>query len=175
MQCAMLSLATVLATLAAPARAAMTLTSADIQPGGQIRVAQIYPRCGGQNISPGLSWSGAPAGTRSLVLTMIDLDVKPDLWSHWIVVDLPPSATGLQRGVKSLPGKAKAVAGNFGDAAYDGPCPPAGTGVHHYQFTIWAMPTATTSIAPDAKASEVAPRLAQSALARASFTGWVKP
>src|SRR5580693_6492461 len=167
-------LALTLAVTASPAAAAMTLSSTDIRPGGPIAAAQIYPRCGGQNISPQLSWSGAPGGTRGLVLTMIDLDVKPSDWSHWIVVDLPPSATGLPRGVKTLPGKAVAVAGNFGDARYDGPCPPPGTGVHRYQFTIWAMPQPATAIAPDAKASDVAARLARQALGSASFIGLVK-
>jgi len=163
-----------MAALAGSPAGALTLTSLDIRPNGPIAAAQIYPRCGGQNISPQLSWGGAPAGTKSLVLTMIDLDVKPALWSHWIVVDLPANAAGLALGVQTLPGKAKAVAGNFGDAAYDGPCPPAGTGVHRYQLTLWAMPTATTVIAPDARADAVAARLEHSALARASLTGWVK-
>ena len=169
-----LFLTATLAVQAGPAASAMTLSSADIRPNGPIAAAQIYPRCGGQNISPQLSWSGAPAATRSLVLTMIDLDVKPAQWSHWIVVDLPPASNGLPRGVKSLPGRAAAVAGDFGDAAYDGPCPTAGTGVHRYQFTIWAMPAAASVIAPDAKASEIAPSLERSALGQASLTGWVK-
>jgi Raf kinase inhibitor-like YbhB/YbcL family protein len=159
--------------LAGPAAAAMTLSSADVAPHSPIPAAQIYPRCGGQNISPQLSWSGVPAGAKSLVLTMIDQDVKPALWSHWIVVDLPASATGLPRGVKALPGGA-AVVSNFGDAGYDGPCPPTGTGVHHYQFTLWAMPARQTAIAPDAKAYAVEAWLSRTALDKASLTGWVK-
>lgn len=61
-----------------PAMAAMSLTSNDIQPGTFISRAQIYPRCGGGNISPQLSWSGVPTGTKSFVLTMIGTSVKPD-------------------------------------------------------------------------------------------------
>src|SRR6476660_9415961 len=99
---------------------AMELTSGDIAPGAQIAAAQIYPRCGGQNVSPALAWSGAPAGTKSLVLTMIDMDVKPAYWSHWIVVDLPLSMTRLARGLAHLPAGAKAIVSNFGDAFYDG-------------------------------------------------------
>ena len=159
--------------LARPAFA-MTLTSADIKPGATIAEAQIYPRCGGQNISPQLSWSGAPTNAKSLVLTMIDLDVKPALWSHWIVVDLPTNASGLPRGAKTLPGAAALVTTNFGDAAYGGPCPPQGTGVHHYQFTIWAMPAAQTAITPDDKANTVLAWLSRTALDKASFVGWVK-
>ena len=60
------------------ASAAMSLTSTDIRSGGIIPTPHIYPRCGGENISPALSWSGAPSGTKSFVLTMVDVDVKPD-------------------------------------------------------------------------------------------------
>ena len=165
-------LAIALTLLAAPALA-MTLTSADIGPGAVIAKAQIYPRCGGENVSPQLAWGGAPARTKSFVLTMIDLDVKPAQWSHWIVVDLPASTAALPRGLKALPAPASAVAGNFGDRAYAGPCPPTGTGVHHYQFTIWAMPTAHFSIAPDAKADGLAALIGKQALDKASLTGSV--
>ena len=153
---------------------AMELKSSDIAAGAQIATAQIYPRCGGQNISPALAWSGVPAGAQSLVLTMIDTDVKPADWSHWIVVDMPATTTMLARGTAQLPAGAKAIASNFGDASYDGPCPPNGTGVHHYRFTIWAMRAAKTEIANDAKANEVADKLAKTAIASASLTGWVQ-
>jgi Raf kinase inhibitor-like YbhB/YbcL family protein len=152
----------------------MTLTSSDIRSGATIPAAQIYPRCGGHNISPALTWSKPPYGTRSLVLTMIDLDVKPTLWSHWVVVDLPAGAGGIARGAASLPAPAKAVASNFGDAAYDGPCPPHGTGLHRYQFTIWAMPEATTTIAPNMPAEQIITLLAKTAVDRVSLTGTVR-
>ena len=159
--------------VAAPAQAAMLLTSTDIKDGAVIAADQIYPRCGGKNVSPQLAWSGAPASTKSFVLTMIDVDVKPDQWSHWIVVDLPPQTASLARGTSSLPSPARAIVSNFGDAAYAGPCPPSGTGVHHYRFTIWALPTASFTIAPDAKATEATADLAKVALDKASLTGSV--
>lgn len=154
--------------------AAMTLTSADIAAGGPIPTAHIYPRCGGGNISPQLAWSGAPHSAKSFVLTMIDVDVEPSQWSHWIVVDLPTNVTSLPQGAQSLPGSAKAVSSNFGDAAYAGPCPPKGTGVHHYQFTIWALPTATISLPADEKATDLTAQLSRQALDHASFTGLVQ-
>lgn len=159
--------------LVSPAFAAMTLTSSDITDGAAIAAAQIYPRCGGQNLSPQLGWSGVPAATKSLALTMIDLDVKPSQWSHWIVVDLPPETTALARGVSTLPAPAKSVVSNFGDAGYAGPCPPKGTGAHRYRFTIWALPAATVSIGNDEKATEVNAALAKIALDKASLTGTV--
>ena len=159
---------------AAPAMAAMALTSNDIGPGAAIPSAQIYPRCGGENISPELTWSGAPPGTKSLVLTMIDTSVKPSQWSHWIVVDLPPTATTLARGTKTLPGAARAISSNFGDASYDGPCPPSGSGVHEYQLTIWALPIPTIAFAADLEAIDLSARLAKIAIDHATLTGFVK-
>jgi Raf kinase inhibitor-like YbhB/YbcL family protein len=160
--------------LCSPALSAMALTSTDIVPGKPIPAAHIYPRCGGRNVSPELSWSGVPSAAKSLVLTMIDLDVKPWQWSHWILVDLPASATSLPQGTKSLPGDAKAVVSNFGDAYYAGPCPPKGTGLHHYEFTIWALPAASVSFAPDEKATDVLAYLSQHALDRASLVATVR-
>jgi Raf kinase inhibitor-like YbhB/YbcL family protein len=162
-----------LAMLSGTASAAMSLTSSDIKPGVAIPIPHIYPRCGGENISPALSWSGAPSGTKSFVLTMIDVDVKPDEWSHWIVVGLPATVSSLPRGVTSLPGAAKAVVSNFGDAAYAGPCPPKGTGVHHYQFTVWALPTTEISVADDEKATALTDLLSKRALGRATLVGLV--
>jgi Raf kinase inhibitor-like YbhB/YbcL family protein len=162
-----------LSLLTGTVSAAMSITSTDIRSGSAIPVAHIYTRCGGENISPNLSWSGAPSGTMSFVLTMIDVDVKPDEWSHWVVVGLPAAVNSLARGARSLPGGAKAMVSNFGDAAYAGPCPPKGTGVHHYQFTIWALPTATFSLAPDEKATTLTASLSKHALDRASLIGLV--
>jgi Raf kinase inhibitor-like YbhB/YbcL family protein len=159
---------------ASPAVAAMSLTSSDIQSGAEIQAAHIYPRCGGENISPQLSWRGAPAGTKSFALTMIDISVKPSQWSHWIVVDLPADATSLARGAKAYPGNARAIPSNFGDAYYDGPCPPNGTGVHEYRITIWALPTPTISVAPDTRAIDLDSRLSKLALGHAALTGFVK-
>jgi Raf kinase inhibitor-like YbhB/YbcL family protein len=152
----------------------MSLTSSDLSDGAPMPTPHIYPRCGGHNISPHLAWKGAPGATQSLVLTMIDLDVKPAQWSHWVVVNLPVSAHSMDRGASSLPGDAKAVVSNFGDAAYAGPCPPAGTGLHHYQFTIWALPVASLDVPADEKATELTARLSILALAHASLTAQVQ-
>jgi Raf kinase inhibitor-like YbhB/YbcL family protein len=149
--------------------AAMQLSSSDLKAGGPFPVDQVYTRCGGRNISPELAWSGAPAETKSFALTLIDLSVQPAQWSHWIVIDIPPQMNALGRSA-SLPAGARALISDFGDAAYDGPCPPAGSGVHHYRFTVWAMPSA--KIAPPEKgpASDLSAWLARSAIASASLT-----
>jgi Raf kinase inhibitor-like YbhB/YbcL family protein len=165
------ALACVLVSLIAAPAAAMGLSSPDLAPGAAIAPAQIYPGCGGRNISPALAWTAPPAGAASLVLTVIDVDARPAFWSHWIVVGLPPAAGALPRGVQVLPAGAHAVAGNFGDAAWDGPCPPAGSGVHHYQFTIWAMPVGAVAIGADAPANQVLSMLQRTSIAHATLVG----
>lgn len=160
-------IAMVLAALAAPA-AAMTLASQDLKDGGPMPALHVYPRCGGRNVSPQLSWSGAPAGTKSFAVTMIDHDVPPADFTHWLVVGLPPTATSLAQGARP-PAPARALRNGFGEAAYGGPCPPAGTGVHHYELTVWAMPTASVSV-DSGSAKQLEAGLRRAALAHASLT-----
>jgi Raf kinase inhibitor-like YbhB/YbcL family protein len=171
MRSVLLALAAALA--ATPALAAMRISSPDLAPNGPMPAKHIYPRCGGRNVSPALAWSGAPAGTKSLVLTMIDFDVPPVLWSHWIVVDLPATSEGLPQGAKALPAPAQGVVSNFGDRVYAGPCPPPGSGVHHYEFTIWAMKARTTKLPRDAKAPDVIATLTAESLSHATLTSTV--
>jgi hypothetical protein len=156
--------------LSSAAAQGLILSSPDFADGGAINKEQAYTRCGGGNLSPALSWSGAPAGTKSFAITAIDLDVKPNEWSHWIVVGLPPSVNSLGKGTP-LPAGAKAAMTDFGDEAYGGPCPPAGSGVHHYQFTVWALGTANVQFPAHANAKDVAATLGKNALAKVSITG----
>jgi len=161
------------ASAAAAQATRMQISSKDVTQGAAIAPAHIYGRCGGQNRSPELVWSGAPPGTKSLVITAIDTSVKPNFWSHWIVVDLPPATTRLPAGVTQLPQGARSVVNDFGDAGYSGPCPPKGSGVHNYEFTVWALPTASFDVAPRGSARDLNQRLRRSALARATLTGTV--
>ena len=163
------SIAIVFLMWAAPV-GAMDLHSPDLADGAAIARAQIYTRCGGSNIAPALAWSGEPQGTETFALTMIDVNVPPANWTHWIVVDIPANVHSLPKG-GALPAGASAVKSNFGDATYDGPCPPAGTGVHHYQITVYALPGRAPAIKPDAKAGEVSAALSRAALAKATITG----
>jgi Raf kinase inhibitor-like YbhB/YbcL family protein len=98
--------------------------------------------CEGNDISPPLEWSGIPGGTRSLVLIVDDPDA-PDpkapkmVWVHWVVYNLPPSATSLSEGVRTLPGDAKAGLNDWKRASYGGPCPPIGR--HRYFHKLYAL------------------------------------
>lgn len=154
--------------------AALTLTSPDLKDGAAIASEQIYTRCGGANISPALSWSGVPAGTKSLAVTVIDTDVPPNDWSHWIVLGLPATLAGFPKGMKTLPSGAVELTSDFGEKTYDGPCPPAGSGVHHYRFTVWALSVAMPRFKPSATAKDVAAILTKDARASATITGTVE-
>ena len=152
---------------------AIELNSADVHDGMPLAVVHNYPRCGGKNISPALSWSGIPKNAKSLVLTVIDTAVKPNGWSHWVVIDLPPAAGALAQGAQGLPMGAHALKSDFGDLVYAGPCPPAGTGKHTYEFTIWALPEATAATTDGS--AKIETWLEKHAVAHARLTGTMTP
>lgn len=106
--------------------------------GGEI--PQKYS-CDGQNISPPVSWTAPPSGTRSIALIFEDPDAPSGLFVHWVVYNLPPSAGGLVEGVEKS-GKMPAVLtqgrNGAGSAGYRGPCPPPGP-AHRYFFRIYAL------------------------------------
>jgi Raf kinase inhibitor-like YbhB/YbcL family protein len=110
-----------------------TLTSGAFAEGGTI------PRrftCDGENVSPDLSWSGAPAGTKALVLIVLDPDARN--FVHWLAYDLAGvPAGGLPIGASTSPGAPAQGTNDFGKRGYGGPCPPSGT--HHYRFTLSAL------------------------------------
>jgi Raf kinase inhibitor-like YbhB/YbcL family protein len=100
--------------------------------------------CQGQDVSPPLTWEGAPAGTRSLVLVIDDPDA-PDpraprvTWVHWVVYNLPPETRGLVEGAARTglpPGTAQGRNG-WGRRGYGGPCPPIGR--HRYFLKLYAL------------------------------------
>jgi hypothetical protein len=117
---------------------AMDVKSSDFTDGSTLAIAQVYGKCGGGNISPSLSWSDVPAGTKSFAVTLFDPDARDTGWWHWIAFDIPVSTTSLAKG-GPLPADAVEGTNDFGDKGYSGACPPAGSGVHHYQFTVWAL------------------------------------
>ena len=133
---------------ASPIRA-MELTSPNISPGAPLAATQAKSGCGGENRSPALAWRDAPQATQSFALTVFDPDAHGGWW-HWLVLDIPPQTTGLAQGAGSgkaaLPAGALEAANSNGVKAYSGPCPPAGSGTHHYQITLWALDTPTAGI-----------------------------
>ena len=95
----------------------------------------IPPRytCSGADVSPPLSWSHPPTGIAAYALIVVDPDAGG--FVHWVVADIPGDRISLAAGERV------GVAGrnSFGGLGYAGPCPPVGSGVHHYVFTLYSL------------------------------------
>jgi Raf kinase inhibitor-like YbhB/YbcL family protein len=97
--------------------------------------------CEGRNISPELSWSPPPAGTKSLALIMHDPEAPIEGgYTHWLVYNIPANVNHLPENVPnqdSLPGGGMQAKNDSGKYGYTGPCPPSGT--HRYYFRLYAL------------------------------------
>ena len=119
----------------------LTLTSTAFADHGEI---PRHHTCEGEDRSPPLAWSGAPAGTRSLVLIVDDPDA-PDpaapkmTWVHWLLYNLPIDCTGLPEGVGKLPPGTLEGTNDWRRTGYGGPCPPIGS--HRYFHKLYALDT----------------------------------
>jgi Raf kinase inhibitor-like YbhB/YbcL family protein len=115
---------------------------------------EIGPRhtCDGQDASPPLSWTGVPAGAKSLALIVDDPDA-PDpkapkrVYVHWVLYNIPPAAPGLPEAVTAahLPAGAREGLNDWGRPGYGGPCPPIGR--HRYFHKLYAL----DAVLPDLK------------------------
>lgn len=116
------------------------LASADIRDGEPLDDMFVHGSAGGRNMSPQLSWSGFPDGTRGFVVTCFDPDAPTGsgFW-HWVAVNLPASVTELPRGADPLPDGAFCVRNDYGEPAYGGAAPPAGDRPHRYVFAVHAI------------------------------------
>lgn len=121
----------------------LSLSSSAFAPDGAIPA--VYT-CEGNDISPPLAWSGVPAGTKSLALIVDDPDA-PDpaqprmTWVHWVLYDIPSTASGLPEAVATaaLPSGTREGLNDWGRTGYGGPCPPIGR--HRYFHKIYALDT----------------------------------
>jgi Raf kinase inhibitor-like YbhB/YbcL family protein len=168
--------------LAAPAvQAKMKLTSAEIKNGSTIKSEQVFNTftCTGENVSPSLTWSDAPKGTKSFVVTVYDPDAPTGSgWWHWVVINIPSSATSLPKNAGDakanlLPAGALQTRTDFGAPGYGGPCPPKGDKPHHYHFTVFAVDEDKLQFTQDANGSAalVGYELHFHTLEKASFIG----
>jgi Raf kinase inhibitor-like YbhB/YbcL family protein len=98
------------------------------------------PNCVGENVSPELSWSNVPEGTKSFALLMFDPEGRaPGGVSHWVAYGIPASTTGFAEGETSKDSD-KYVGGKslMGVGHYSGPCTPPNVSPHHYGFVLIA-------------------------------------
>ena len=114
--------------------------------------------CDGLNISPPLSWTGVPAGTKSLALIVDDPDA-PDpnaprmTWVHWVLYNIPPDTHGLPEHttMEVLPPGTLQGMNDWKHPGYEGPCPPIGT--HRYYYKLFALDVVLPDLRFPAKAA----------------------
>ena len=119
----------------------LALTSAAFTHQGSI--PQQYT-CQGRDVSPPLSWSGAPEGTKGFVLIVDDPDA-PDpaapkrTWVHWVLYAIPPDAAALPEAVTTakLPAGTREGTNDWKRTGWGGPSPPIGR--HRYFFKVYAL------------------------------------
>ena len=127
----------------------LTLTSPAFKNNGSIPA--VYT-CDGKDLSPELNWSGVPQNAKSLILIVDDPDA-PDpaapkmTWVHWVLYNIPPTATGLAEAIKegALPAGALQGLNDWKRTGYGGPCPPIGR--HRYFHKLYVLDT----LLPDLK------------------------
>lgn len=127
----------------------------------------------GKDLSPELSFSGAPEKTQSFALVCDDPDAPRGTWVHWVYFDIPASRTSLPEGVpKDERPSTGGVQGksDYGDIGWGGPQPPRGHGVHHYEFRLSALDT-LLRLAPGSTKAEVEAAMRGHVLAQAKTMG----
>ena len=154
--------------------------SADVRDGEKLPQPQVsgIMGAGGEDISPQLSWSGFPEGTKSFVVTVYDPDAPTasGFW-HWAVVDIPASVTELPTGAgddsgEALPDGAFQLKGDAGVRRYAGAAPPPGHGRHHYHIAVHAVDVESLGIDGDATPAYLGFNLFSHTLARGVIVPW---
>jgi Raf kinase inhibitor-like YbhB/YbcL family protein len=118
----------------------LTLKSPSFQKGQTIPVQYT---CDGKNISPKVSWSHVPDGTKTIALIIDDPDAGSTPWVHWVIFNIPANQKGLK---KNIPAKKQLKSGaiqgtnSFKKIGFDGPCPPRGP-AHQYVMKLYALNT----------------------------------
>jgi len=116
----------------------LTISSTSFSNGGDI--AKKFT-CEGPDVSPQLSWTEPPSGTKFFALLVDDPDAPVGNWNHWVIWNIPATARGLPEGVRKeahLPDGSQQGTNDFRKIGYNGPCPPAGK-PHRYYFRLFAL------------------------------------
>jgi Raf kinase inhibitor-like YbhB/YbcL family protein len=118
----------------------LTLKSPAFADGGPIPRAHT---CDGADLSPPLTWSGAPAATKEFALVADDPDAPRATFVHWVLYGVPATVSSIPSGLSTEPELVKPFAArqgvtDFRKTGYGGPCPPPGA-PHRYVFTLYAL------------------------------------
>jgi hypothetical protein len=125
----------------------------------------------GGDKSPPLSWSGAPAGTKTFVIIVEDMDTSGGKFTHWVVYNIPANINSLGEGVPKVQSSDVGTMQGVNDfhlVGYDGPSPPSG--MHHYYFRLYALDIAL-DLAPGASKQQVTSAMSGHILGQAVYMG----
>jgi len=147
---------------------AFTLQSSAFQNGGSIPKKFT---CEAADVSPELTWSGAPEKAQSFALIADDPDAPMGTWVHWVIYDLPANTAELPEGVPKQEQAASGAQGknSSGKIGYGGPCPPPGK-PHRYFFKLYALDS-KLNLKPGARKPEVEAAMKGHVLAQAELMG----
>jgi Raf kinase inhibitor-like YbhB/YbcL family protein len=151
---------------------AFTLRSSDFANGADIPRAFT---CDGEDRSPALEWSEAPAGTKSFALIADDPDAPVGTWVRWVIFNIPGGARWLKGGVEKkdqLADGTRQGLNDFHKTGYNGPCPPPGK-PHRYFFKLYAL-SAELTLPAGASKSELERAMEGHILSRAEWMGRFK-
>ena len=159
----------------APGSSVFTLWTPGLKDGAVLDVAyagniKSNPNCVGQNRAPALAWANVPAGVKSLAIIVHDQQGRNGLGAaHWVAYGIDPALAGFAENEIGLP-SAKVVAGKtvLNTPTYVGPCPPANTGLHYYQYTVIATDLERDALPAGLSLPELLARLDGRAKAAAS-------
>ncbi|MCA8104214.1 YbhB/YbcL family Raf kinase inhibitor-like protein [Burkholderia sp. BCCIQ04A] len=173
---AILSTSTALAFIPATASAEPFTITVDGLHRGHFTNEHVYGGfgCHGQNVSPRISWAHVPRGTKSIVVTIFDPDAPTGGlgWTHWEIVNIPPSESSIEKGAsgdpKLMPSGAVETLTDFGESRYGGPCPPQGAS-HRYVVTASALNVEKIDVAPAASPAVVAYQMHGKIIAQAKY------
>jgi len=148
---------------------AFSISSKSFSNGGAI--AKKFT-CDGADVSPELSWSEPPAGTKSLALLADDPDAPVGNWNHWVLFNLPAETRNLPEGVsktEKLASGGLQGLNDFRKVGYNGPCPPPGR-PHRYYFKLFAL-DAPLQLKPGARKLDLESALKGHILGQAEWMG----
>ncbi len=147
----------------------MQITSSAFQ---QARSIPIRFTCDGENVSPGFSWRGAPAKTKSFALIMHDPDApRAGGFTHWVAYNIPAKVNGLPSNLpqeEQIAGCCDQGKNDAGKIGYLGPCPPSGT--HRYIIRLYALDT-ELNLKPSASEQQLQEAMRGHVLERSELTG----
>lgn len=164
------------ASVGSVAAEGLRLTAPGITDGGTLPLAQVYNQngCTGGNLSPAMSWTAPPAGTKAFAVTLFDKTARDGqgFW-HWGLFDIPASARALKLNAtyrQELPDGTKIGRNDFGYHGFSGACPPKGSGKHQYVLTVWAVPVSILTFPSGTEDATVGAWLKAHAIGKAEVT-----